>query len=790
MRRVQVVVRGVVQGVGFRPFVAGLARRLGLGGRVRNDSGSVVIDVEGPDAAVARFIAALKDEAPPLAVIDAMTAEEQAPAGEATFGIEASGEAVGRRTSIPPDVATCDACLRELCDPDDRRFSYPFLNCTHCGPRFTIIESLPYDRATTTMRHFPMCPACRQEYEDPTDRRYHAEPTACPACGPHVWFEAPGASRVERGDAIAAAQDWLARGHIVAVKGIGGFHLACDAARDDAVARLRTRKGRGDKPFAMMVRSLDAARALCHVSDDEAVELQSRARPIVLLRRRPEADAMVSRFVAPGQDHLGVMLPYSPLHHLLLAERPLVMTSGNRSDEPIARDNGEAREKLAALADAFLLHDRDIHSVCDDSVIRVFRGAPLPIRRSRGFAPFPVRLPFEVPPVVAVGGELKATFCVAQGRDAYLSQHIGDMETTETLAAFERAVEHLLSLFAIEPALVAIDPHPGYLSSRWATEWARARGLPLVPVQHHHAHHGAVMVEHGLPGDARAIGVVFDGTGYGLDGAVWGGEIFLGGYASVQRVARLKNVMLPASDVDVRHGYRLALAHLTAAGIAWDETLPAVQACPPHERGLLARRFARGVSMVTSSSMGRLFDAVSSLIGVRHVSAYEAQAAIELESLAAHADPVDAAGCAYAFAVVDADGTIELDPAPLVRAMVDDLGHGVAPATIAARFHDAVAESVVEVTRRVRAATAPDASERTDGTSVPSPIPVVLSGGVFQNVLLLSRTVDLLEGAGFRVLTHRLVPPNDGGLSLGQAVAAAVRERPAYFPSGSRTTFT
>ncbi len=784
MRRVHLVVRGVVQGVGFRPFVAGLARRLGLGGRVRNDSGSVFIDVEGTDAAVARFIAALRDEAPPLVVIDEVTAEEHAPVGEATFGIEASGAALGRRTSIPPDVATCDACLTELRDPHDRRFGYPFLNCTHCGPRFTIIESLPYDRATTTMRHFPMCPECRQEYEDRENRRYHAEPTACPVCGPHVWFEAPGGAREERDAAIRAAQDWLSRGRIVAVKGIGGFHLACLAESDEAVAALRARKGRGDKPFALMAPTMEAVRALCEVDGDETVQLQGRARPIVLLRRRADAMGAVSRDVAPGQDHLGVMLPYSPLHHLLLTERPLVMTSGNRSDEPIAKDNDEARDKLAALADAFLFHDRDIHTVCDDSVIRVFRGEPLPVRRSRGFAPFPVRLPFEAPPVLAVGGELKATFCLAQGRDAYLSQHIGDMETVETLAAFERAVANLSSLFDITPAMVAIDPHPGYLSSRWAATWARERGVPVVPVQHHHAHHGAVMAEHGLGPDARVIGVVFDGTGYGLDGAVWGGEVFVGGYAQVRRAARLKNVKLPASDVDVRHGYRLALAHLAAAGIPWDESLPAVRACPARERALLAQRFARGVSMVTSSSMGRLFDAVSSLVGVRHVSAYEAQAAIELEAMAAtiHGADTSPAG-GYAFDVVERDGLIEMDPSPVLRAIVEDLGRGTPAALIAARFHEGVARGVRTVVQSTRVQSTGVQGTEVQSTKVQST--VVLSGGVFQNVRLLGRTVDLLTADGFRVLTHRLVPPNDGGLALGQAACAVHAAWPNPFGRGA-----
>ncbi|MDH4065942.1 MAG: carbamoyltransferase HypF, partial [Acidobacteriota bacterium] len=491
MRRRQFTVRGVVQGVGFRPFVAGLARRMGLSGHVRNDSGAVVIEVEGPSSGVEAFAHALSAELPPLAEVDSVVVVEIDAIGEATFHIDASDARQGRRTSVPPDVATCDACLRELFDARNRRFRYPFLNCTHCGPRFTIIESLPYDRATTTMRHFPMCDACRREYDDPENRRYHAEPTACPACGPRVWFEA-GELRADGDAAIHQARAWVTEGHIVAVKGIGGFHLACDAGNDEAVAELRRRKGRGDKPFALMAPTLDAVRALCHVDEGEVAQLQGRARPIVLLRRRGSAAALVSRHVAPGQDHLGVMLPYSPLHHLLVTDRPWVLTSGNRSDEPIAHENDEARERLAALADALLLHDRDIHAVSDDSVIRVFRGAPLPVRRSRGFAPFPVRLPFEVPPVLAVGGELKATFCLAAGHDAYLSQHIGDMETIETLAAFERAVDHLCSLFAIAPSLVAIDRHPGYLSSQWGIAWARARGLLVVPVQHHHAHHGAI----------------------------------------------------------------------------------------------------------------------------------------------------------------------------------------------------------------------------------------------------------------------------------------------------------
>jgi hydrogenase maturation protein HypF len=493
--------------------------------------------------------------------------------------------------------------------------------------------------------------------------------------------------------------------------------------------------------------------------------------------------------VAPGQAHLGVMLPYSPLHHLLVDQAPLVMTSGNRSDEPIAHDNDEARTRLAALADAFLLHDRDIHAVCDDSVIRVFRNRPLPIRRSRGYAPVPVRLPFEVPPTLAVGGELKATFCLAEGHDAYLSQHIGDMESVETLAAFEHAVAHLTRLFGIEPAVVAIDMHPGYLSSRWGRAWAEARGLRVVPVQHHHAHHAAVMAEHGLAPDAQAIGLILDGTGYGLDGTVWGGEIFEGGYGGVRRAGQLASVPLPASDRDVRSGYRLALAHLVAAGVPVGDDLAPWRACPAGERTLLTQRFNRGIGMAASSSMGRLFDAVASILDVRHVSAYEAQGAMELEALAASARGNDLAPGALTLEVVERDGRLQLDPASLLRALVDEQRRGTAPAILAARFHAAVAAGLVTIVQRLGAAPAcppssappcpPSAAPPWPPPSAPPwpppsapPCPVALSGGVFQNVLLLTMTVDALEAAGFRAHTHRLVPPNDGGLSLGQVAVA------------------
>lgn len=761
MERRRFEVTGVVQGVGFRPFVAGLAGALGLGGLVRNDSRGVVIEVEGPPHAVADFGRRLELEAPPLARIDTVTCSAVPAQGEAVFHIDVSGTGAGRRSSVPPDVAMCAACRRELEDPADRRHGYPFINCTQCGPRFTVIEALPYDRPFTTMRHFAMCAGCRREYEDPRDRRFHAEPIACPACGPQVWLEASGDAtpRAVRDGAIAEAQARLDAGEILAVKGIGGVHLACDATNAAAVARLRTRKGRGDKPFAVMVPDLPTAGRLCVLSADEQRELESPAHPIVLLARRDEPGAGVSAQVAPGHDRLGVMLPYSPLHHRLLGGRTLVMTSGNRSDEPIAHTNEGARATLAGLADAFLLHDREIANVCDDSVVMVARAAPLPVRRSRGYAPLPVRLPFEVPPLLAVGGELKTTFCLAQGRDAYLSQHLGDMETLETLERFEAAVDRLSSLFAIEPVIVAIDPHPGYLTSSWARTWAAARGCRVAPVQHHHAHLGAVLAERGRPLDDAVIGVVFDGTGYGADGTVWGGEVFTGGYAAATRAAWLAPVRLPAGDVDVRQGGRLALAHLAAAGIAWDDDLPPVAALTVAERRVLGQRFARGLGMAASSSMGRLFDAVASLVGVRQTSTYEAQAAIELEVAARRADPVAVAAGRYPDAVVERDGACLVDPSPWLRAIVEDLHASVAGDIIAARFHAAVADAVAQVSVRVRAAT---------GLST-----VALSGGVFQNAMLLSAAQDRLEHTGFTVLTHRLVPPNDGGLALGQAVCAA-----------------
>ena len=620
-----------------------------------NDSQGVFIEVEGDVAAVNRFASALEADAPPLAHIESVVCKALIPQGDGDFVIVHSRDVDAANTLISPDLCICDDCLRELFDPDDRRYRYPFINCTNCGPRFTITRDIPYDRPLTTMAGFALCPDCQREYDNPRDRRFHAQPNACEGCGPKLEFlwgvlrqaEQPGhgaKGEALADDAIALAQRTLADGNIVAVKGLGGFHLACDATDDEAVAVLRERKGRVDKPFAVMARDIEMVKTFAMVNNEELALLTSRRRPIVLLSK--QEDGPLSNLVAPGNDYVGVMLPYSPLHYLLFEEGvekqdsgnrgsrpspsslegthgsgqaaqgnapvsrfpfpyPLVLTSANLSNEPIVKDNNEALERLVGLADAFLMHDRDIHVHCDDSVIRVFQGAELPVRRSRGYAPFPVKLPFETRPILAVGGELKATFCLTKGEHAFMSQHIGDMENLETLHAFERAVGHFQDIFRVQPEIVACDQHPGYLSTRWAKDHAGDR--PVEPVQHHHAHIAAVMAEHGLDGSEPVIGFSFDGTGYGSDGAIWGGEVLLADYNSFERTAHLKYVPLPGGDAAVKRPYRTAMAHLWAAGIDWSEALPPVAACPEVERGILQRQLETGLNSVPASSMGPPF---------------------------------------------------------------------------------------------------------------------------------------------------------------------------------------
>ena len=759
--------RGVVQGVGFRPFVHRLATELQLDGLVGNDSGGVFIEIEGPLATVTSFERRLVTDAPPLARIDTIEieiadADTGQPGEHDRHGFEIVESRLGEAavTFVPPDIAVCDDCVRELFDPTDRRFRYPFITCTNCGPRFTIIERLPYDRANTTMADFALCDTCAAEYHDPYDRRFHAQPVACAACGPHLWFEDD--DHLVRGDdaALRAGLQALTAGRIVAVKGLGGFHLACDATAPPAVARLRARKHRAEKPFAVMVRDVDVAERLAHVDDHEAALLTSPQRPIVLLRAR--ADSPVTALVAPGSPFVGVFLPYTPVHHLLFrpvpgssAPRPtaLVMTSGNLSDEPICYEDADARRRLAPIADAWLLHDRPIHVPCDDSVVRIDDGDELPIRRARGYAPLPLRLPFAVEPILAVGGELKNAFCLASGRDAWMSPHIGDMGSVATLAAFARTREQFAATYGVDAGLYAADAHPGYHTRRWAED---STDRPLALVQHHHAHIAAVMVEHGLPTGERVIGCAFDGTGYGTDGAIWGGEMLVAGYDGFERAAHLRYVPLPGGDATIRKPYRAALSHLWAAGIDWDDDLAPVGAASESELGVLARQLDRGIHCVPTSSMGRLFDAVSSLVGLRHIVSYEAQAAIELELVAA----ADGLATEYRFAVNPVDvGADEIDAAPVLRAIVDDLRRGVDIGAIALGFHAAVATLVADSADRIR---------RTNGLER-----VALSGGVFQNVLLTRLTRAALVERGFAVLTHRLVPPNDGGLALGQMAVAA-----------------
>jgi hydrogenase maturation protein HypF len=753
LTRARVRVEGIVQGVGFRPFVHALAGRLDLAGLVGNDATGVFVEVEGAADAVERFLEALAREAPPLAVIERVTATPLAPTGGRGFTIAPSQAGGERQALVSPDTATCADCLAELADPADRRHRYPFINCTNCGPRFTIVRDVPYDRPATTMAGFAMCADCAREYHDPGDRRFHAQPVCCPACGPALRL-VDRQGREADGEPLAAAAARLGEGAVVAVKGLGGYHLAADAASEPAVAALRARKHREDKPFAVMVADLDGARALCLVDPVEEALLAGPRRPIVLLRRRPEG-AMAGA-AAPGNRSLGVMLPYTPLHHLLLAAfgRPIVLTSGNVSEEPIAYHDADALERLAGIADWFLVHDRPIHVRADDSVVRAFRGRELPLRRSRGFAPQPLPLPWPFPRhVLACGAELKHTFCLAKGGHAFVSHHIGDLENYETFRAFTEGVEHFGRLFAVEPEVVAHDLHPEYLSTKYALE---LDGVALEGVQHHHAHVASCLADNGEQGPV--IGVAFDGLGYGTDGTIWGGELLVADLEGFRRAGHLRVVPMPGGAAAIREPWRMAAAWLDAAlGGQVPDRLAVV--ARHRERWEQVLALARsGTASPPTSSAGRLFDAVAAILGVRDAVNYEGQAAVELEQLA---DPAEAA--AYPTGLGDAGGPLVLDGTDLVRAVVEELGRGVAPPLIAARFHNGLAAATVAACRALR-----------DGSGLQT---VALSGGVFQNLLLLERTVAGLERDGFRVLTHSRVPPNDGGISLGQAAVAGARAR-------------
>ncbi len=789
--RLRVRVEGVVQGVGFRPHVYRLARELRLGGYVLNDERGVLLEIEGPPAAAERFLERLVAEQPPLAGIERVLRETISATGESAFEILPSANSGTPDALVSPDTATCTECLAELNDPGDRRYRYPFINCTDCGPRFTIVTDVPYDRPLTTMAGFSMCELCRTEYEDPGNRRFHAQPNACPVCGPRarlLWPDGTECAGVRGGggrgggerlaspipDAICVAAGALLEGLIIAVKGLGGYHLACRADRPEVVEALRERKHREDRPFALMTSNLAAVEALVELNPSAREMLEDRARPIVVAPRH--AHAGVADAVAPCSDELGVMLPYTPLHHLLLADFAaglrkdarggfdsaastcavaLVMTSGNVSDEPIAYADEDAITRLVGVADVFLVHDRTIHTRTDDSVVRAKSvGAPMLMRRSRGYVPAPIGLPLPARrPVLACGAELKSTFCVARSERAWVSHHIGDLKNYETLQSFGEGVEHFQRLFAVAPEVVAHDLHPDYLSTRFACE---CDGMERVAVQHHHAHLAACLAEHGELGPA--VGAVFDGSGYGADGTVWGGELLVGDLCDFERVGHLRAVRLPGGDRAVREPWRMACAWL--AGMEREGKAPllpgSLEGEVAQERWEAIARLACSELAPVTTSVGRLFDAIAALCGVRASVTYEGQAAIELESAVDRSEHGE-----YTISLQSRGGALELDPSAAVTTVVRERAQGVPVGVMAARFHTGMARATARACARI-------AGER--GLST-----VILSGGVFQNRVLLELTVAELEDVGLSVLVPERLPAGDGGISYGQAAVAAAR---------------
>jgi hydrogenase maturation protein HypF len=769
IQRRRILVQGIVQGVGFRPFVYGQAQRWSLVGSVLNDSRGVTIEVEGNVDALDHFQQALSQQAPPLARIDAMATELIPLCHEHSFMITHSQHGAERQVLISPDSAICDDCLHELFDPDDRRYHYPFINCTNCGPRFTIIQDVPYDRDKTTMRAFPMCRACKSEYNDPLNRRFHAQPNACPLCGPQVslldWHTNNVYSALPMiSDPMMAAAQSLMYGAIIAIKGLGGYHLACNALNMEAVQRLRLRKRREAKPFALMVPDIKTARLLCNVNAAEATLLQSYHRPIVLLEKRP--DCPVAPDVAMSYSSLGIMLPYAPLHYVLLhtlasvvgPSQPtvLVMTSGNLSDEPIAYRDDDAQQRLAAIAEGMLTHNRTIHMRCDDSVMRIVAGGEQIFRRARGYAPEPILLSSDLPTsLLACGGHLKNTFCLGKGRQAFVSQHIGDLENLETLTSFHEGIDHFQRLFDIYPQAIAYDLHPEYLATKYALD---SDILQKIGVQHHHAHIASVLAEHGLSG--QIIGIAADGTGFGTDGAVWGCEIMQADCIDFERLAHLRYVPLPGGEQAVHQPWRMAAAYLAQAyGSAFLELdIPFVRRLDRSKWRMLSQMIARGINSPPTSSLGRLFDAVAALLGLHDTVLYEGQAAIELEIVAAKDVQVDP----YPFTVQRSAHTPAiLDVAPMIRAIVGDIQQGLPVSQIASRFHYSIAELLAVIASDVRVLTGLN--------------DVALSGGVFQNRLLLETLMQRLKAMDFQVYINRRVPPNDGGLSLGQLAVAAAR---------------
>ncbi len=755
-------VRGVVQGVGFRPFVYGLATKYNLKGCVYNTSGDVQIEVEGKTEAIKQFQLELKTKPPPLAHIENITTTYHPPTGYKNFEIRRSITEEGKYQLISPDIATCQTCLNELLNPKNRRYRYPFTNCTNCGPRFTIIESMPYDRPKTTMRHFQMCPQCQTEYNNPLDRRFHAQPNACPKCGPQVKLVGAQGKEVTaekikqpHSDTIALASQLLKEGKIIAIKGLGGFLLACDASNEAAVKTLRQRKRRSYKPFAIMVSNMDEVKRHCYVSLEEEKLLTSPQSPIVLMKWR--SDSSVSREVAPYLQYLGVMLPYTPLHHVLLRDTqlPLVMTSGNLSEEPIAKDNDEALRRLSGIADYFLIHNRDIYSRYDDSVAIVENGRQQLVRRARSYAPYPITLPFKTKQVLGCGAEMKNTFCLTKDSYAFLSQHIGDLENWETMEHFVSTISLYKKLFYIKPEIIACDFHPDYLSTKYAQELSES-GVGLIPVQHHHAHIASCMADNGIK--KPVIGITFDGTGLGSDGHIWGGEFLVADYQGFNRMGHLEYLPLPGGDAAVKRPYRTAISYiLSLLGESALNRLAFKGRINDVEVDIIKRQIEARLNSPLNSSMGRLFDAVSALIGTRNKIDYEGQAAVELE-MAAYSENCADNKESYPYCIIEDKGVRVVKLAALLSAVIGDLSQGTSQGRISIRFHNTIAQLTNEMCQVIA-----------NQTGIKQ---VALSGGVFQNRLLLRKIISLLENNGFQVFTHKQAPCNDGGISLGQAVIA------------------
>jgi hydrogenase maturation protein HypF len=753
----RISIRGVVQGVGFRPFVYQLAVKHNLRGWVRNTSEDVKIEVEGEGGDIERFLQGLQEEAPPLAHIEGISTTTSTPAGYEKFEILESLAQEGKYQLVSPDIATCPECREEIFDPIDRRYRYPFTNCTNCGPRFTIIADIPYDRPKTTMKSFRMCPECQGEYDDPLNRRFHAQPNACPVCGPQLELIDAAGREVTGDDIINKTSELLREGKIVAVKGLGGYLLACDATSEAVVQRLRGRKKRPVKPLAIMTADIDEAKKHCEINDAENKLLTSPGSPIVLMKWKKESK--IAKAVAPGLKYLGVMLPYTPLHHLLLRETglPLVMTSGNLSEEPIARDNDEALHRLKGIADYFLRHNRDIYARYDDSVMIVENKVLQFVRRARGYAPYPIHLPFRSKQVLACGAEEKNTFCLTRDNYAFVSQHIGDMENMETLEHFRNTIELYQKLFRINPEIIAHDMHPEYLPTKYAKELAKRETIKLIPVQHHHAHIASCLADNGIEGPV--IGVALDGTGYGTDGHIWGGEFMVADDKTFSRRAHLEYLPLPGGATAIKKPYRTAIGYLIALGMKTDRKLPLFKHTNEEELEIIESQIEKKINTPLTSSMGRLFDAVAALIAVRSIIQYEAQAAIDLETYASEARGEDKG---YPFSLIEEAGVDVIKIRELVSAIIKDWQAGRPQDVIAARFHNTVARMILETSLAI-----------SGKTSIKE---VALSGGVFQNRLLLRKTRVLLESAGFKVYTHRQVPCNDGGISLGQAVIANFSE--------------